>query len=384
MRKSVLGLAATIVGMLVAPATPTPLPAGGSLRWDAPAGCPGATEVAALVDVHLGGGATEIQPVTADATVTGEADGRWAVSMTLRTGEGAAAERTLTVGSCDAAAQAVALAVALAAAPALAPAADDDDEPDEAPPTVAVPTVPPPAEPAAPEPAQPEPGEPEPAEPQKVGDALPSEEAAAPGTESGEAANVEADPLAEPGTSSSNAAADAAPQRTGIRGFLGAGGGVAGGVLPNPSGFVLVEGGVLGPRWQVALRADYVVQRRTRLDLRPGAGGLLSSFGGGALAGPWFEVGPLELPLLAGVVAGAFRAEGFGSSSNETRSRLWVAALVDAGVRWAPLPRLAIDLRAELVVPFVRHTFTLGDPFVVARTGTVGGRGFATVALRLP
>jgi hypothetical protein len=173
-----------------------------------------------------------------------------------------------------------------------------------------------------------------------------------------------------------------------LRGFVEFGGGVTGGILPRPSGYVLVEAGLAGRRWQVALRGDYVTPRRIESRQVAGAGGILSALGGAALAGPVFALGPtrlgLELPLQFGIWGGILRARGFGTDRDVTRSVGSVAVVADAGLRWSPVARISLGVRAELVIALLRHTFTLGAPFVVARTGVAAGRGALTFAVRFP
>jgi hypothetical protein len=310
-----------------------------------------------MIDEHLRAH-DDASAVQVTARVEAKPEGDWAASLVIVGDGGEASVRTLTVASCDAAAQAVALAVALAAGP-LGGASETpppEDPPPDAPPPEGPPpdarVVPPPAEPTEPTATEPTTTTAEPSRPPE--------------------------PPPEPRAASSERS---------VRGFVAIGGGIAGGILPRPTGDVLVEGGVLGRRWQATARADYVVQRPVPSPQAPRAGGDLSIFAGSLLAGPVLGLGPraptLEVPAQAGVSAGAFRAAGFGTDADRTRVRPFVALLAEGGLRWTPFPRLALGVHGTLVVALVRHTFTLGAPFDVTTTGIVGGRGLLTVALRL-
>jgi hypothetical protein len=97
-------------------------------------------------------------------------------------------------------------------------------------------------------------------------------------------------------------------------------------------------------------------------------------------------VGRFAFPICGGVELGVMRAAGVGVQRSETVRGFWLGLVAGAGFVGAPLPWLALGVRAELVVTPLRREFTLdADPIVtVVTTGAVGGRGLAVVELRLP
>jgi hypothetical protein len=349
---STLSILLSMLLSAVAPASHVPLAGGGSLQWEAPAhACPAAATVAALVDQHLASRGDAAAGVEVVARAVSGAGGRWSVELRIAAAHGVST-RSLEAADCQAAAETVALAVALAIGPAV------EVEPQEVPPV-------------------PDPGEPTPAvAPAPVEPAVDASEPSEPTTV---ITTASADPLPTP-------AAGLAPRPLRRRPtlLLGLGGGLTGGHVARIGAAAQTHVALVGPRWQVSLRADHLVRRRLLLPGQPSAGGLLSFTTGALEAGPVLRPGPLELPLLVGVAVGAVRARGFGSDRDSTRTVPRAAVVVGPGVRWAPIPRLALGLRAELSVALVRHAFTFGPARPLAATGIVAGHAFATIALRLP
>ncbi len=159
-------------------------------------------------------------------------------------------------------------------------------------------------------------------------------------------------------------------------------GGASFGGLPSVGALLSGEVGLWGRRWFVVGGAHHRVVRRAVLDDDPGAGGRFSRTVGVARGGPVFALGPLEVPLAAGLEAGLTRAVGFGGIAPVVRRDPWLAVSAGAGLAWAPARRLAVTLDGALVVPLLRGTYTLGRPFVVHRTSPVAGRVLAGIQLR--
>ena len=352
------------VELAVATELATPLRGGGELRWSAPASCPDAAAVAALVDEHLREQA-EPAPVRVDATASERGPDDWVAEVRISAADDATSTRTFEVGSCEAAAEAVALATALAASPISLTTGDP-------------PTEDTPVDDAARDPV------PAPPEPAPLPDPAPTPAEAEPASDADDDPASASTPTTPPGDATTPDRAN----RPRPRGFLTAAGGVTGGILPRPTGLLVVESGLLGRRWHVWVRGDYAVARRVQAPLAPNAGGDVSMFGGGLGGGPVFafEAGParFDVPVSASVFAGVIRAAGFGTDHDSTETVPWVAVTASAGLRWIALPWLAVGVRAELPVALLRHTFTLGGPLVVARTGIVGGRGLLTLQFRFP
>lgn len=347
-----------LLGLLLGSATlgdRVALAGGGHLEWDAPAdACPDAAAVGALVDQHLAPRGDAATGVRVSASASAGADGRWAIAVRIETTEGTAT-RALEAADCRAAAETVALAVALAVGPEPGsrevPPAPEPDPTDVDPPAA---TDDPPATPDADVAAPDDP---------------PTDDAADP-----------TDPTTPPDAIEPTTRAP--PRRLVVD--LALGGGLTFGHVARLGAVTHAQVALVARRFQVSLRADHLVRRRVLLADRTDAGGLLSFTSGVLEAGPVLRPGPLEVPLLAGLAVGAVRARGFGSDHDAVRTVPWAAIGVGPGVRWAPLPRLVLGLRAELSIALVRHAFTLGPARPLASTGLVAGHAWATLGLRLP
>lgn len=341
---------------ITAPSGNVPLAGGGRLQWDAPAdACPDASTVGALIDQHLAPRGDAATGIRVAARATAEGDGRWAIELRIETLSGSAT-RSLAAADCRAAAETVALAVALAVGPTA------EATPHEVPPA------------------------PEPDQGTIAADAPTTTATDAPTTTTTAEPTIGPDPLVS--TSSTTvrepaAEVDPAPPRR-LAFDLGLGGGLGFGHVARLGGAAQAQVALVARRFQVSLRADHLVRRRVPLPDRSDAGGLLSFTTGALEAGPIVRPGPLEIPLLAAVSVGAARARGFGSDHDRVRTVPWATVGIGPGVRWAPLPRLVLGLRAELSVALVRHSFTLGPTRPLVTTGLVAGHAWATIALRLP
>jgi hypothetical protein len=335
-----------------APSREASLAGGGRVQWDAPAdACPDAALVGALIDQHLAPRGDAAADVRVIARARPENGGRWRIELRIEAG-GGSSERALEAADCRAAAETVALAVALAVGPAV------EDSPLEVPPAPEIEDATEDGEPTALD--------------EPVALAEPSSAADAPD-----------DPTDPPEPAGPTGDAGPRPSR-GLALDLGLGGGLTFGHVARLGGAAQAQVALVGRRFQVALRADHLVRRRVLLSEPADAGGLISFTTGALEAGPVLRPGPLEIPLLAGVAVGAVRARGFGSDFDRRRAVPWAAVGVGPGVRWAPLPRLVLGLRAELSVALVRHSFTFGPTRPLVTTGLVAGHAWATVALRLP
>jgi hypothetical protein len=339
----------------VAPSDRVPLAGGGSVQWDAPAdACPDAATVAALIDQHLAPRGEAAAGVRVAARASEAPGGRWRIELRIETGQGAS-QRSLEAADCRAAAETVALAVALAVGPASA------DEPLEVPPAPEL------AEATDDGSQTPEPSSQTPE---------PSPQTPEPGPQTPEPGPQTPEPSPQ--------TPDARPLARRLAFDLALGGGLTFGHVPRLGGAAQAQVALVGRRFQVSLRADHLIRRRLALAEPTDAGGLLSFTTGAVEAGPVLRPGPLELPLLAGVAVGAVRARGFGSDFDRTRTVPWAAVIMGPGVRWAPLPRLVLGLRAELSIALVRHSFTFGPGLSLVTTGLVAGHAWATIGLRLP
>ncbi|WP_143141264.1 hypothetical protein [Nannocystis exedens] len=323
-----------------------------TLEWDAPAGCPDVAALKAEISRHL-------DPV-AEAAATGSirvqarpGGAGWQVVVAIAT-DGRTQERTLAVASCDAAVRAAAFVIAIAVDPA-------QREPED--------VVPAPPAPAAPPQPQPEAGP------------GPKPEATAEAEPTAATALAEVEPLpakAPPGPR--------ARRRRAVRGLVSLGPGVQAGMLPVGAGLA-AGAGLAWPRARLTLGyARWFTSEVRRGGERP-YGAEFSVHAGQLRGGPVLRAGPLELPLHAGIELGALQAAGSGGEPNYEATVLWGAALVGAGLAWAPRALrgfFALGLQAEAAIALRRPQFVFEGDAEVLRVGPAGFRGFLQVEARFP
>ncbi|MEM9455652.1 MAG: hypothetical protein AAGF11_15830 [Myxococcota bacterium] len=313
-----------------------------ALVWEAPAECPGISDVRRSLASYLGEEPAEEvgAGVQAVARVTAGEEG-YRLSLRTETASGVTTRET-TAEDCAVLVDATALIVAIAVDPSTVLGRSDEPAP------------------AEPEP-EPEPG-PLPVEPEPELESPPEV-----------FGSVEPEPEPEPG----------AERR--VRFGLQVGGGVDGGMLPGPAGGLRLTGVLIGTRWRVELHGDYWFPRTAITE--PGLGGRVSAGLGGVrgcgVLG--IERVGLEFPLCVGLEAGLLRGDPVGDrvAAPETSRQPWVAADASAALAWVPRRFFALFVRAELVVPIVRAGFRVGDN-EVHRTGLVAGRGLAGLEARFP
>lgn len=172
-----------------------------------------------------------------------------------------------------------------------------------------------------------------------------------------------------------------------LRATLVALAGVAVGLGPRPAG--LVRGGVGLRRGSVRVEAFamHVLATTTGGGDVPGVRASLT--GAGAL-GCWAPTwGRLELPLCGGLELGALVGGGVGplvASRGDVR-QLWVGLPLEAGVAWAPIPRLALRALIGGDIGLLRPGFhvDVGDErAAIARPWPVGLHALGGLELRLP
>ena len=322
-----------------------------ALVWEAPAECPGISDVRRSLASYLGEEPAEEvgAGVQAVARVTAD-EGGYRLSLRTETASGVTTRET-TAEDCAVLVDATALIVAIAVDPSTVLGRSDGPSPAKPEPATAEPESP----------AEPEPeAEPEPA-------------TAEPELESSPDVFAPVEPEALVG----------AERR--VRFGLRVGGGVDVGVLPGPAGGLRLTGSLIGNRWRVELHGDYWFPRTAIAESDLG-GRVSAGLGGAAGCGvPAIERIGLEFPLCAGIEAGLLRGDPVGDrvAAPETSRQPWVAADASAALAWVPRRFLALFVRAELVVPIVRAGFRVGD-IEVHRAGPVAGRGLAGLEARFP
>ena len=166
-----------------------------------------------------------------------------------------------------------------------------------------------------------------------------------------------------------------------LRSALGIFGGVDGGNLPAAGGLLAGSLGLLVGRARAELVVLHVFARTIDDDERGAGSFRITAARGQGCFEP--RARRLSFPLCAGLELGAIRGIGVDVPKTDRVRRLWLALVGSAGLAWAPIPRLALVVRGELVVGPRRHAFTLGGRALVT-TGAVGARGLAGLELRLP
>lgn len=313
------------------------------LEWTAPAECPSADEVRANV-AQLLGGASASEPVRAQVTVSREPAG-FAAELVLVIGE-QRSERRLVAAQCSALADAAAVVIAVTVDPVHAVGAEMREE--------AAPLPEPPSEPSL-----------------ATADASPA------------SAVAEPEPIAVPVVG----VAPMPPPRRVVRRpgvYLRVFGGVDYGDAPKATGALGGAIGLFGHGWRAELDASGAFPRTTELTRAPGVRARLGRWSLAARGCGVPGRGRIEVPLCGAIEAGAISGEGRGETVDPQRRvlRPWIAAVLGPALAVRVVPRLAVLIGADVVVPLWRARFVIGDD-TVHRPTRVGVRGLAGVELRL-
>lgn len=344
---------------------PAALP--GSLRWDAPPGCPGRAEVLARARAQSESGPPADAPAMTGAVRRGE-DGRWWLDLEIY-GPRSVSRRTMEGESCEALADAAALIIAMrwvASPGSTSPSGDARDD---------LPSVPPPVE---------------------IDEALVEPDLAGDEREGPVAPTVAPTPVEEilfepeveprgPLAAADGSSSPAPALLPGWGGWLSVGGGVALGILPGAGGAVALEGGLEGRRWRAGLSGrgfPVRVQQHPQVQTVSGRFDLLT---GGALGCGVLGGRPLAFPLCGRVEVGAVRGRGRGAvTQSQVRWSPWAGLVASAAVSWRALRFIAPFLAVEGVVGVVRPGFSVGTaPGTLYQMGRFGVRAWVGLELFL-
>jgi hypothetical protein len=294
------------------------------LSWNAPAGCPVEEEVRGRLEALLGSAPHE--PIAATVDVERAANGDYSARLVVEMGAHRS-ERTLTASQCGALADATALVIAVTVDPASTLGEALESE------AIA-------AEPSA----------------------IPEPEAAiAMPTEAG-AQGTSAPIAAAPPTASAPAKP---PARRIVGVHVRALGNVDYGTLPGVSGAIGGAIGAHGRRFRFEVSGAWTFAREATVPSNPAASGRIALWAIAARGCGVPKWGRIELPLCGAVEAGAFEGEGTGDTVNATTARRpWIALTAGPAIAFVPVPRVAILVGADLVVPLVRAQFLVGDELV--------------------
>lgn len=340
------------MSLALALAVATSVP-GVDVVWRGPPECP---EQGFWDDLarYLGGSGAG-REVAVDVAVERETDGRWSARLDLAAA-GTHRARTLRGRSCAELRDAIAFVTAIAVDPGVlaGPAPEAVTDPGDADPVageVAVPdagSVPPPPPARDPEP------------------------------DASLAASVRPE---SPATASPPSTPP--PPRARPRGFVRLAGGLEALGLPHVGPQAALAAGALGRHWRVEATALYRGPTTQASAVAPTAGARVRLWAVGARGCGVPRVGPVELPLCAGVEVGQALGEGVGYVGARRDGFVWAAAVLGAAAAWAPWRRLALWIGADLGLPLRRGTFGatgLGTMFEIA---PVSLRAAAGLELRL-
>jgi hypothetical protein len=330
----------TPVSWLWAASMLAPSPAGSTLSWDAPAGCPTSESVRTRIEALLDGPISAPRDVEIDAravVTAGRPGSDWRLALEIGS-ESGLRRRELTAASCDELAQVTALLVAVAIDPSAAGRVMTEDDPDPSPPAPA-PADPAPARTPAPT-ASPEPR---------------SSPRAASSTDTSDAPSA---PASEPG----------------LGGAVRLAAGLGLGVVPSPAGALAGAVALRGRVWRVDLGASH---RFVRPVPEIGIGTVTARVWATAatIDAAWVPAIPrVEFPLGIGVEAGAIAGRSAGLDAPRRGRGGWAALRGGAGLVILPWQRVGITVDARIFVPVTRTRFAIADVGVVHGVGPVGGQ----------
>ena len=172
------------------------------------------------------------------------------------------------------------------------------------------------------------------------------------------AAKAEVEPTREaPAPAAPAEPVDPGRARAPLRGAVGAHSLVGAGLLPTVDLGLGASGALVGPRWQVELRAGGLLPRRIRYR-GTDAGATMNAGIARLVAGPRWVVDRVELALLAGGAAALIVSRGFGLPRTEQPIDAWLGlgASPVVGLRLGPawIVRLGIDVDIALRRPAIR------------------------------
>lgn len=301
------------------------------LGWQAPADCPDAAAAQAVVARLLGDAVHDPErAVRADVRIERDTTG---FRARVRIDQG---ERELVAQSCEEIADAAALIVAMAIDPRIGGAGEPTAIP-EPPPTI----DPPAAVPIA-------------------------------TTPPAEAIAIERPAPPPPPR----------PRRARPRAILRAGGGVGIGAVRAASAVTMLAVAIAGRRWRVELDGAAWLPRT-----RPGpdATGIRVVGWSVGLRGCGSPVAArVEVPICAGVRAGALHGRGVGDLDAHRRRVPWIAATLGTGLWGWITPRFALALDVDGELALTRPAFVVEPAGFVVRAPRAGVRALFGPAVRLP
>lgn len=314
------------------------------LGWHAPAGCPDGAAARATIDKLLEGHAPpDDRRVVADVVV--EAGGK-GFRARVRIDDGTSVgERELEAASCQEVGDAAALIVAMAIDPRLAGESPPDAPPPDEPP-------------------------------------IPTPPATATGTgTAADATSVTTTPIAivpppvEPKPER---------KRPPLKLLLRAGGGVGYGSVDAVAGVVMLAFALAGPRWRVELDADVWTPRTLQSPMNDAIGVRVLGWTLGLRGCGSPLAMKLEIPLCAGVRAGALHGRGAGPIEKHSKLSPWITATAGIGVWGWIVPRFALALDIDGFVSLTRPAFDTQPSAFLVEAPAGGIRAVFGPVVKLP
>jgi len=166
-----------------------------------------------------------------------------------------------------------------------------------------------------------------------------------------------------------------------VLGFVRLSGGFSAGTLPSVAPAVGVGLGLQRRRFRTEILARYFFARRAEAEDATGQVGQWA-FLVHACYSP--RVRRVEFPLCAGPEIGMMVGRGEAVDESMTGRLLWLAAILDAGVVFRPVPRVGLWLQVDFVVPITRPGFEIEGVGLVHRASVVGAYGLAGLEFSFP
>jgi len=161
-------------------------------------------------------------------------------------------------------------------------------------------------------------------------------------------------------------------------------GGVGFGPLPGVTPAAGVAASVLGKAWRVDLVGRTWLRGQARAEEAPEAGVDFALGAVGARGCPVPAIGPVELPVCAGIDGGVIRAEGVGVEGANVAHRLWLAVSFGPALVWPMTRHFALRFEAEAAVPLLRPGFTIENLGLVYRVPRSAASAWLGLEFRFP
>ncbi len=153
------------------------------------------------------------------------------------------------------------------------------------------------------------------------------------------------------------------------------------GVRPTSGAGVLVAGALLWRYLRLEAIGGYWFERSVRFAAQPESGADVSLIAVGGRACPTYPWA-VEASICAGLDLGQLRADPVALADESAGRSLWAAAILSAGIAWAPVELVAIRASGEAFFSLVRPSYEVMGFGEVHRPARFGGRGLLGIEVR--